>query len=58
MANNCYSAGKKSGATHTSYGMGKKPNITGAKVSYSAGKDSGTNRKGDSGGAPAMGKGK
>ena len=56
MAMNCYSAGKNHGTTTAS--MGKKPNVTGAKVMASAGKSSGTARSGDKSGAPAMGKGK
>lgn len=56
--NNCYEAGKKSGSTSTSYGMGKKPNSLGVKVTNAAGKDSGTRREGDAKGAAPMGKGK
>lgn len=51
-----YKAGKNHGST--SYDMGKKANSLGVKVSNSAGKNSGTDCKGDSKGAPAMGKGK
>jgi len=58
MANSCYEAGKKTGMTYTSYGMGKKPNSTGAKLTREQGLNSGTKRDGDSKGAPAMGKGK
>ena len=54
----CYEAGKKTGSTHTTYGMGKKPNSLGVKVTRSAGLDNQTNRSGDPKGAPAMGKGK
>ena len=57
MASNCYPAGKKTGMGVTA-GMGKRPNSTGAKVSASAGKSSGTKREGDAKGAAPMGKGK
>ena len=57
MASSCYSAGKKTGMG-VSASMGKRPNATGAKVSASAGKSSGTARSGDPKGAAPMGKGK
>lgn len=55
MSTNCYSAGKGKGP---SYSQGKSPNMTGAKVTRSAGQSSGTTRTGDKSGAPVMGKGK
>ena len=58
MATNCYQAGKKTGMTHTTHSMGKKTNATAPKVTASAGKSSGTERKGVSAAAPMSGKGK
>ena len=49
-----YNSGKKSGLTHATASMGKKANSTGAKVTASAGKSSGTNLNGDPKGAAAF----
>ena len=53
-----YNSGKKSGITHATASMGKKANSTGAKVSASAGKSSGTNLTGDPKGAAPFGSGR
>lgn len=51
-----YASGKKSGLHNNgvSHSMGKKTPSTFSKVSASAGKDSGTNRKGDPKGCAPM----
>jgi hypothetical protein len=52
------SSGHSTGTTNPSYNAGKGANSVGAKVSYSAGKSSGTARSGDPKGAAPMAGGK
>lgn len=56
MKTSCYHAGKKTGSTRTTASMGKSSNMTGAKVTASAGKNSGQARSGVSVAPPQKGK--
>jgi hypothetical protein len=54
MYHNGKKSGHSTGTTNPSYGAGKGANSVGAKVSYSAGKSSGTARNGDPKGCSPM----